>query len=169
MHIAKVWVSVRHCWQDRSDMAVLLNFCHAFQMPLSTGPSSVDPSLLFPPTSFPSSTPVPPSIFYSQSTQNHPDTPQSVHPNQYSHIEQDIWQSQLRLWDTWQRFCQLQSRTGDQWLSLGTMPCQQFLNRFLLTSQDKPVFECKEVEMYTWLVSSGLCFCANYALPTFDR
>jgi hypothetical protein len=39
--------------------------------PLSTGSSSVDPSLLLPPTS----TPVPPSVFYSHSTRNRPVTP----------------------------------------------------------------------------------------------
>src|SRR5882762_4883991 len=56
--------------------------------------SSVDPSLLPAPTS----TPVPPLVFYSQSTRNRPVTPPLNASIQYSHIEQDIW-PQLRLRD----------------------------------------------------------------------
>jgi hypothetical protein len=140
MHIAKVWVVVR---QDRSDVAVLLNFRHAFLMPSSTGPSFVDPSLLFPPTSLPNSTPVPPSVFYAQSTRNRPVTPPSnasiptSTPISNKTSGNHSYASETHVRDS-ANYSLAQETSG---LFLGAMPPQQFLNRFLPIGQDKPVFE----------------------------
>ena len=131
---------------------------------------SVDSDLLLPPTI----TPVLPFIVNTK-LYTHP-TPKCIHFDQYSHIKQDIWEPQLHLWDTWQRFCQLLSCTKDQWLFLGVMPLLQYL-KILLISPNTPVskiegsfcelFECQERD--TPSICRVFCFYTYCALPAFIR
>jgi hypothetical protein len=141
--------------------------------------SSVDPYLLSPPTG----TPVPPSVFYSQSTPNRPVTPppnasiptstpisnKTSGNHSYASETHDRDSANYRL---------AQETSG---YFLGAMPPQQFLKRFIPIGQDTP--RCpdskgafasvssagKEVDMYTPFVSRILRFCTYCALPTFDR
>jgi hypothetical protein len=141
--------------------------------------SSVDPYLLSPPTG----TPVPPSVFYSQSTPNRPVPPppnasiptstpisnKTSGNHSYASEAHDRDSANYRL---------AQETSG---YFLGAMPPQQFLKRFIPIGQDTP--RCpdskgafasvssagKEVDMYTPFVSRILRFCTYCALPTFDR
>ena len=145
----------------------------------SSPSSSLDPNLLSPPTS----TPVPPSVFYSQSTPNRPVTPppnasiptstpisnKTSGNHSYASETHDRDSANHRL---------AQETSG---YFLGAMPPQQFLKRFLPISKGTP--RCpnlkgafasvssagKEVDMYAPFVSSVLRFCTYCALPTFIR
>ena len=136
--------------------------------PSSTGSppipsSSLHPNLLSPPTS----TPIHPSVFYSQSTPNRPLTPP---PNAFIPTSTPIsnktsgnhsYASETHDRDS-ANYRLAQESSG---YFLGAMPPQQFLNRFLPTSKGTP--ECpnsegafksvssagKEVDMYTPFVS----------------
>jgi hypothetical protein len=135
---------------------------------LSTGstliPSStIDPNLLLPP----GSSPVPPSVFYSQSTPNRPVTPP---PNASiptsTPISNKTSGSYTYASETHNRdsanYHLAQETSG---LFLGVMPPRKFLNKFLPISQDtqmcpdskeafKSVFRAeKEVDMYATFVS----------------
>jgi hypothetical protein len=137
------------------------------------------PSLLSPPTS----TPVPPSVFYSQSTRNHPVTPP---PNASiptsTPISNKTSGNHSFASETHDRDSanyRLAQETSDSFL--GAMPPQQFLKIFLPIGQDTP--QCpssegafasvssakKDVDMYTPFVSRVLCFCTCHALPIFNR
>jgi len=141
--------------------------------------SSVDPSLLSPPTN----TPVPSSVFYSQSTRNRPVTPP---PNASIPTSTPIsnktsgnhsYASEPRDRDS-ANFRLAQEISGH---FLGAMPPKKFLDMFLPVGENTP--ECpnskgaftsvskanKEVDMYTPLVSKVLRFCTYCALPTFNR
>src|ERR1700733_16249165 len=141
--------------------------------------SSVDPNLLLPPTS----TPIPPSIFYSQSTPNRPLTPP---PNAFIPTSTPIsnktsgnhsYASETHDRDS-ANYHLAQETSGS---FLGAMPPQQFLNRFLPIGQDTP--KCpnskgtvasvsnakKEVDVYPTFVSRLRCFSIYYCLPTFNR
>ena len=159
------------------------NLCHVrfvsdHSSPTGSPPipsSSVDSNLLSPPTSGP----VPPSVFYSQSTPNRPVTPppnasiptstpisnKTSGNHSYASETHDRDSSNYRL---------AQETSGS---FLGAMPPQQFLKRYLPRGPDTP--ECpnsngafasvssatKEVDMYAPFVSSVLCFCTHCALP----
>jgi hypothetical protein len=136
--------------------------------PSSTGlppiPSStIDPNLLSPPTS----SPVPPSVFYSQSTPNRPVTPP---PNASIPASTPIsnktsgsytYASEIHNRDS-ANYHLAQETSG---LFLGAMPPTKFLNKFLPISPDtqtcpdsreafKSVFTAeKEVNMYAPFVS----------------
>ena len=137
--------------------------------PSSTGSCSVDPSLLLPPTS----TPILPSVFYSQSaTRNRPVTPpqnasiptstpisnKTSGNHSYASETHDRDSANYRL---------AQETSG---CFLGAMPPQQFLTRFLPIGKGTPrcpkskgAFKSissakQEVDMYTPFVSKGLYF-----------
>ena len=141
--------------------------------------SSVDSNLLLPPTSGP----IPPSVFYSQSTPNRPVTPP---PNASIPTSTPIsnktsgnhsFASETHDRDSANN--RLAQETSGSFL--GAMPPEQFLKEFLPTSQDTP--ECpnsegafasvssanKEVDMYTPFVRRVLRFCTYCAFQTFDR
>jgi hypothetical protein len=125
--------------------------------------SSVNPTLLSPPTS----TPIPPSVFYSQSTPNRPVTPpQNASIPTSTPISNKTSGNHSYASETHDRDSanyRLAQETSGYFL--GAMPPQQFLNRFLPTSKGTP--ECpnsegaftsvlsagKEVDMYTPFVS----------------
>jgi hypothetical protein len=146
--------------------------------PSSTG--SVDPNLLSPPTS----TPILPSVFYSQSaTRNRPVTPpqnasiptstpisnKTSGNHSYASGTHDRDSANYRL---------AQETSG---YFLGAMPPRQFLKNFLATDEGTPVcpdsegaFESvlrakKEVDMYAPFVRRLLCFRTYCALPAFNR
>jgi hypothetical protein len=147
--------------------------------PSSTGSSSIDPSLLSPPTS----TPVPPSVFYSHSTRNRPVTPpqnasiptstlvsnKTSGNHSYASETHGGGSSNYRL---------AQETSGH---FLGAMPPKDFLDTFLPIGKGSPkcpkskrAFKSisrakKEVDMYAPFVSRVLRFCTYRALPTFDR
>jgi hypothetical protein len=159
-------------------------FCTSIMSnPLSTGSapipsSSVDPNLLSPPTS----TPIPPSVFYSQSTPNRPVTPpQNASIPTSTPISNKTSGNHNYASETHDRDSanhRLAQETSGHFL--GAMPPQRFLDMFLPIGQDTP--ECpnsdgaftgvlsatKEVDMYTPFVSRVLCFCTHCAL-TFIR
>jgi hypothetical protein len=152
--------------------------------PLSTGSalipsSSVDPTLLLPPIS----TPISPSVFYSQSTPNRPVTPpQNASIPTSTPISNKTSGNHSYASETHDRDSanyRLAQETSGHFL--GAMPPQRFLDMFLPIGQDTP--ECpnsdgafksvssakKEVDMYTPFVSRVLRFCTYCALPTFNR
>ena len=138
--------------------------------PSSTGSSSVDPSLLSPPTS----TPVPSS--YSQSTRNYPVTPP---PTTSIPTSTPISNKTSGMHGRDSANYRLAQETSD--LFLGAKPPPENLNMFLPISQDTP--QCpnskgaftsvssanKEVDMYAPSVSKVLRFSTYCALPTFNR
>jgi hypothetical protein len=147
--------------------------------PSSTGSSSVDPSLLSPPTS----TPVPPSVFYSHSTQNRPVTPpQNTSIPTSTPISNKTSGNHSYASETHDRDSanyRLAKETSGQFL--GAMPPKEFLDMFLPIGKGTPrcpkskrAFKSvsrakKEVDMYAPFVSRVLCFCTYRALPTFNR
>jgi len=140
---------------------------------------SAYPNLLSPPTS----TPVPPSVFYSQSTPNRPVTPpQNVSIPTSTPISNKTSGNHSYASETHDRDSanyRLAQETSGYFL--GAMPPQQYLNRFLPTRKGTP--ECpnsegaftsvssagKEVDVYTSFVSRVLRFCTHCALPIFIR
>jgi len=140
---------------------------------------SVDSNLLSPPTSGP----IPPSVFYSQSTPNRPVTPppnasiptstpisnKTSGNHSFASETHDRDSANYRL---------AQETSGS---FLGAMPPEQFLKEFLPTGQDTP--ECpnskgafasvssakKEVDMYTPFVRRVVHFCTYCALLTLNR
>jgi hypothetical protein len=141
--------------------------------------SSVDPTLLSPPTS----TPIPPSVFYSQSTPNRPVTPP---PNAFIPTSTPIsnktsgnhsYASETHDRDS-ANYRLAQETSG---YFLGAMPPRKFLKKFLTTDEgtlgcpdSKGAFASvsdtkKEVDMYTPFVSRLLHLCTHCALPTFIR
>jgi hypothetical protein len=141
---------------DRSAMAVQLN---SGMSPSSTGSSTMDPSLLSPPTN----TPVSPSIFYSCLIRNRPVTPpQNVSIPTSTPISNKTSGNHSYASETHDResanYRLAQETSG---LFLGAMPPNQFLDTFLpipLNAQQYPEsvgnFEnvldtSKEVNMYT--------------------
>jgi hypothetical protein len=144
-----------------------------------TGSSSVDPSLLSPPTS----TPIPPSVFYSQSTPNRPVTPpQNASIPTSTPISNKTSGNHSFASETHDRDSanyRLAQETSGYFL--GAMPPQKFLDMFLPMAHDTP--ECpdsqraftsvssagKEVDMYTPFVSRVFRFRTYCALPTFNR
>ena len=152
--------------------------------PSSTGSppipsSSLDPNLLSPPTS----TPIPPSVFYSQSTPNHPLTPP---PNAFIPTSTPIsnktsghhsYASETHDRDSANN--RLAQETSGYFL--GAMLPRKFLKKFLATDESTPgcpdsegAFESvlsakKEVDMYAPFVSRVLCFRTYCALLTFNR
>ena len=140
---------------------------------------SAESNLLSPPMSGP----IPPSVFYSQSTPNRLVTPP---PNAYISTSTPIsnktsgnhsFASETHDRDS-ANYRLAQETSGS---FLGAMPPEQFLKEFLPTGQDTP--ECpnsegafaslsssnKEVDMYTPFVRRVLRFCTYYAFQTFDR
>ena len=130
--------------------------------------STIDPNLLSPPTS----SHVPPSVFYSQSTPNRPITPP---PNASIPTSTPIsnktsgsytYASETHNRDSANYYLN-QETSG---LFLGTMPPTKFLDKFLLISQDtqtcldsKEAFKSvsraeKELNMYAPFVSLVLVF-----------
>ena len=141
--------------------------------------SSLDPNLLSPPTS----TPIPPSVFYSQSTPNRPLTPP---PNAFIPTSTPIsnktsgnhsYASETHDRDS-ANYRLAQETSG---YFLGAMPPRKFLKKFLATDEGTPgcpdsegAFERvlsakKEVDMYAPFVSRVLCFRTYCTLPTFNR
>jgi hypothetical protein len=140
---------------------------------------SVDSNLLSPPTSGP----IPPSVFYSQSTPNRPVTPPSnasiptSTPISNKTSGTHSFASETHDGDA-ANYRLAQETSG---LFMGAMPPEQFLKEFLPTGQDTP--ECpnsegafasvssanKEVDMYTPFVRRVLRFCTYCAFQTFDR
>ena len=152
--------------------------------PSSTGSpsissSSVDPNLLSPPTS----TPIPPSVFYSQSTPNRPLTPP---PNAFIPTSTPIsnktsgnhsYASETHDRDS-ANYRLAQETSG---YFLGAMPPRKFLKKFLTTDEGTPgcpdskeafvgVSSAKtEVDMYTPFICGTPSFYNYYASLTFDR
>ena len=145
--------------------------------PISSSP--LHPNVLSPPTS----TPIPPSVFYSQSTPNRPLTPP---PNAFIPTSTPIsnktsgnysYASETHDRDS-ANYRLAQESSG---YFLGAMPPQKFLKKFLATDEGTPgcpdsegAFESvlsakKEVDMYAPFVSRVLCFRTYCALPTFNR
>jgi len=145
--------------------------------PISSSP--LHPNVLSPPTS----TPIPPSVFYSQSTPNRPLTPP---PNAFIPTSTPIsnktsgnhsYASETHDRDS-ANYRLAQESSG---YFLGAMPPRKFLKKFLATDEGTPgcpdsegAFESvlsakKEVDMYAPFVSRVLCFRTYYALPTFNR
>jgi hypothetical protein len=141
--------------------------------------SSVDPNLLSPPTS----TPIPPSVFYSQSTPNCPVTPpQNASIPTSTPISNKTSGNHSYASETHDRDSanyRLAQETSGYFL--GAMPPRKFLKKFLTTDEGTPgcpdskgafasVSDAKkEVDMYTPFVSRVLHFCTHCALPTFIR
>jgi hypothetical protein len=142
--------------------------------------SSLDPSLLSPPTS----TPIPPSVFYSHSaTRNRPVTPpQNASIPTSTPISNKTSGNHSYASETHDRDSanhRLAQETNGYFL--GAMPPQKFLKRFLPISKGTPrcpnsdgaftsvLSATKEVDMYTPFVSRVLRFCTHCALPTFIR
>jgi hypothetical protein len=141
---------------------------------------AVDPSLLSPPTS----TPIPPSVFYSHSaTRNRPVTPpQNASILTSTPISNKISGNHSYASDTHDRdsanYRLAQETSG---LFLGAMPPQQFLKKFLATDEGTPgcpdsegAFESvlrakKEVDMYAPFVRRVLSFRTYCTLPAFNR
>jgi hypothetical protein len=140
---------------------------------------SIDSNLLLPPTS----SPIPPSVFYLQSTPNRLVTPP---PNASIPTSTPIsnktsgnhgFASETHDRDS-ANYRLAQETSG---LFLGAMPPEEFLMEFLPTSQDTPErpnskeafanvsSAKKEVDMYTPFVRRVLCFCTYCALLTFNR
>jgi hypothetical protein len=160
-------------------------FCTSIMSnPLSTGSaliplSSVDPNMLSPLTS----TPVSPSVFYSQSTPNRPVTPpQNASIPTSTPISNKTSGNHSYASETHDRASvnyRLSQETSGYFL--GAMLPQEFLQRFLPIGKGTP--RCpnskgaftsvssasKEVDMYTPFVSRVLRFCTHCALPTFIR
>ena len=141
--------------------------------------SSVDPNLLSPTTS----TPVPPSVFYSQPTPNRPVTPpQNASIPTSTPISNKTSGNHSYASETHDRDSanyRLAQETSGYFL--GAMPPNKFLDMFLPIGKGTPLCPNpegaftsvssakKEVDMYTPFVSGVLCFCTHCALPTFDR
>ena len=140
---------------------------------------SVDSNWLSPPTSGP----IPPSAFYSQSTPNRPVTPPpNVSIPTSTPISNKTSGNHSFASETHDRDSannRLAQETSG--LFLGAMRSEQFLKEFLPTGQDTP--ECpnskgafasvssskKEVDMYTTFVRRVLRFYTYCAFQTFDR
>jgi hypothetical protein len=138
--------------------------------------SSLDPNLLYTGGAVP-------SVFYSQSTPNRPVTPPSnVSIPTSTLISNKTSGNHSYASETHDRdSCNYRLAKETSGSFLGTMPPQQFLERFLRISWGTP--QCsnwkgafasvlsmnKEVDMYIPFISRMLCFCTHCASPIFHR